>query len=392
MRIIFFAIGFFLIGCSAQHKSATATTSPFKQEVAEVLRNHIMEEAAWAMQQEPITVTAQTSPRSAGGKHDFFSEGDYWWPNPAGVDSPYIQKDGMTNPDNFVAHRLAMIRFSRIVGALASAYKLTGDKKYVLQAVKHCKAWFVDKETLMNPNLLYAQAIKGRFTGRGIGIIDTIQLMEVVQGLMAMEFDPSMDRDALLAVRNWFNEYLTWLTTHKYGKDEMNAENNHGTCWAMQVAEFAKFTGNNQLLDFCRNRYKKVLLPNQMAHDGSFPRELKRTKPYGYSIFNLDAMTTLCQILSTRQDNLYNFTTADGRSIKKGIEYMAPYIADKSKWPLKPDVMYWEEWPVAQPFLVFGSNAFNVKQWLEIWKKLDHDPKVEEVIRNLPVRNPLIWL
>jgi hypothetical protein len=36
---------------------------------------------------------------------------------------------------------------------------------------------------MMHPHLLYAQAIKGRFTGRGIGVIDAIQLMEVVQGL-----------------------------------------------------------------------------------------------------------------------------------------------------------------------------------------------------------------
>jgi hypothetical protein len=42
----------------------------------------------------------------------------------------------------------------------------------------------------MNPNLQYAQAIKGVATGRGIGIIDTIQLMEVVQGLEVMETRP----------------------------------------------------------------------------------------------------------------------------------------------------------------------------------------------------------
>jgi hypothetical protein len=64
-----------------------------------------------------------------------------------------------------------MIRFSRIVGALASAYKLTGDKKYVTQALKHCYAWFTETATLMNPNLLYAQAIKGRFTGRGLELL-----------------------------------------------------------------------------------------------------------------------------------------------------------------------------------------------------------------------------
>ncbi|HEY0039629.1 MAG TPA: alginate lyase family protein, partial [Flavisolibacter sp.] len=345
-----------------------------------------------AMQQEPITVTAQSSPRSAGGKHDFFSEGDYWWPNPVSVDSPYIQKDGMTNPDNFVAHRLAMVRFSKIVGALSSAYVLTGDEKYVQEAMKHCKAWFVDTATLMNPNLLYAQAIKGRFTGRGIGIIDTIQLVEVAQSLLAMQNAKSMSRPDLAAIRNWFDQYLQWLTTHKYGKDEMNAANNHGTCWVMQVAAFAKFTGNQQLLSLCTDRYKNVLLPNQMAVDGSFPKELSRTKPYGYSIFNLDAMTMVCQILSTKENNLWSYQTADGKSIRKAIEFLYPYLADKSKWPFQKDVMYWEAWPVAQPALVFCANAYRNKDWLSTWKRLEHDPKVEEVIRNLPVRHPLIWI
>jgi hypothetical protein len=343
------------------------------------------------MRQEPITVTAETSPRSAGGKHDFFSEGDYWWPNPKSIDSPYIQKDGMTNPDNFVAHRHAMIRMSKIVGALASAYLLTGDEKYVQQALKHCKAWFIDTATLMNPNLQFAQAIKGRFTGRGIGIIDTIQLIEVVQGLLAMQNAKSMNANDLAAIKNWYDQYLEWLTTHKYGQDEMNATNNHGTCWAMQVAAFAKFTGNQRLMGFCSDRYKNVLLPNQMAADGSFPRETARTKPYGYSIFNLDAMTTLCQILSTKENDLWNYQTKDGKSIKKGIDFLYSYIVDKNKWPYKHDVMYWENWPVAQPFLVFGAVAYDNRNWLDTWEKLDHSPTEEEVIRNLPVRHPLIW-
>ena len=129
-----------------------------------------------------------------------------------------------------------------------------------------------------------------------------------------------------------------------------------------------------------------------MGIDGSFPLEMSRTKPYGYSIFNLDAMTILCQILSTPKDDLWNFETPDGKSIKKGITYLFPYINDKSKWTLQPDVMYCDNWPVAQPFLLFGANAFQQQQWLDTWKKLDHQLKVEEVIRNLPIRHPLIWL
>jgi hypothetical protein len=368
------------------------STDSYKSEVIKTLRKHILEQAAWAMQQQPVTITAESSPKSAGGKHDFFSQADYWWPNPQFPDSPYIQRDGMTNPDNFIAHRKAMVRLSQIVGALASAYVITHDEKYVTQVLQHCKAWFVDTATMMNPNLQFAQAIIGRVTGRGIGIIDTIQLMEVVMGLQAMQDAKTMDRQLLQAIKNWFEQYLQWLTTHPYGKEEMNAANNHGTCWVMQTAAFARFTGNQTLMQFCRDRYKQVLLPNQLAADGSFPQELRRTKSYGYSIFNLDAMTTICQLLSTPQDNLWTYATPDGRTIRKGIEFLYPFILDKHKWPKPPDVMYWDNWPVAQPFLLFGATAYENKNWLNTWKSLDHSPTVEEVIRNLPVRNPVIWL
>ncbi|MEO6284441.1 MAG: alginate lyase family protein [Dyadobacter sp.] len=374
----------------------TATTTfaietEIEKEVMQTLKKNILAEASWALNQAPVTVTASICPRSAGTKHDFYSEGDYWWPDSLNPDGPYIQRDGMTNPENFVAHRLAMIRFSKIVGALASAYKLTHNKKYINHAFKHIKAWFVDSETRMNPSLLFAQAIKGRATGRGIGIIDTIHLMEVAQGIKVMEKDNAVDKKALANVKQWFEDYIAWLTTHQYGKDEMEAKNNHGTCWAMQVASFASLTGNQAMIDFCRDRYKTVFLPNQMDTDGSFPLELKRTKPYGYSLFNLDAMVMLCQILSDKDNDLWNYQTADGKGIEKAIGYLYPFVKDKTKWPLKPDVMYWDNWPIAHPFLVFGANTFNNAAWLSTWKRLDHDPKVEEVIRNLPVRNPIIW-
>jgi len=363
-----------------------------KNEAVKVLKSEILVRADLALTLEPQTITRYVCKRSAGGIHDFYSEGDYWWPDPKNPEGPFIQRDGMTNPENFVEHRLAMTRFSRIIGTLASAYKITGDEKYVRSALSHLNAWFVNNDTRMNPSLLYAQAIQGRFTGRGIGIIDGIQLMEVAQGVRVMQKARCFDASQQEAIKAWFSEFLIWLTTHKYGKDEMNAQNNHGTCWAMQVASFARLTDNKELLGFCRTRYKEVFLPKQMAENGSFPLELKRTKPYGYSIFNLDAMTMLCQILSDSDHDLWNYTTPDGKGIRKGIEYLYPYIEDKDKWPFPKDVMYWENWPVAQPFLIFGANAFKNKSWFGVWKSLDHFPEVPEVIRNLPIRNPLIWL
>jgi hypothetical protein len=374
------------------HTSVCLAQKDFEKEITAVLKDQTLDKAAWALNKQPVTVTASVSSRSAGGKHDFYSEGDYWWPDPNQPGGPYIQRDGQTNPDNFVAHRHAMIRLSQVIGALASAYVITNDDKYVLHAFHHANAWFADTVTIMNPSLRYAQAIKGKVTGRGIGIIDTIHLIEVAQGLSLMAKSPVVDRRLLDAIKTWFAEYLTWLTTHPYGKDEMNAENNHGTCWVMQVAAFAKFTENEELITFCKERYKTVLLPNQMADNGSFPRELRRTKPYGYSLFNLDAMAMVCQILSDEKDNLWKYQTADGKGIEKGIQFLFPYVEDKNKWSFARDVMYWENWPVAHPFLVFGAIEFSNKRWFNTWKNLDHDPVVAEVIRNLPIRNPIIWL
>ncbi len=362
-----------------------------EQKVIKLLKSEIIARADKVLLDKPQCITDFVCKRSAGGIHDFYSEGDYWWPDPKNQEGPYIQKDGMTNPENFVDHRKAMIRLSQIVGSLASAYKITGDEKYVKQAFTHLKAWFADPSSRMNPSLLYSQAIKGRFTGRGIGIIDTIQLMEVAQGIIAMQNARCVDKQLLAIIKNWFEEYNLWLMSHQYGKDEMNAKNNHGTCWVMQVASFAKLTGNNEIMDFCRKRYKEVLLPDQMGTDGSFPLEIKRTKPYGYSLFNLDAMTIVCLILSDKNNDLWNYSTADGRSIRKGIEFLYPFVADKSKWTYNKDVMYWDEWPVAHPFLIFGAVKFGIQPWYKTWSSLEHFPKVEEVIRNLPVRNPVIW-
>src|SRR5215210_6652419 len=124
------------------------------------------------LKEAPVTVTAARSPRSAGGPHDFFSEGDYWWPDPQNPGGPYVQRDGMTNPDNFVGHRRALMRLSVQAAALAAAWKLTGEARYARSAARHLRAWFIDPSTFMSPHLEYAQAIHGRTKGRGIGVID----------------------------------------------------------------------------------------------------------------------------------------------------------------------------------------------------------------------------
>ncbi len=360
----------------------------------------------------PKTIVAVRNPRSAGGPHDFSSEGDYWWPDPHDPDGPYIQRDGLTNPDNFVAHRQLLLTFAREFGYLAAAYRVTQDERYAAAAVRHLHAWFVDPATRMNPNLKYAQAIHGLNTGRSIGVIDTVHLAEVALGIEALRGSRALRPTEAGDVTNWFRDYLHWLTTHPFGVQESAARNNHGTCAWLQIACFAHLTGDQDALAKARRRFKEVLLPHQMAADGSFPEELRRTKPYGYSIFNLDVMTALAVVCSTPQENLVTWSLPDGRSLSRGVAWLAPFLADKNRWlqmvhrtkpnaegvaeptteRVRPDVMYWDDWPVRQPSLLFGALATGREDWLELWQRLPADPTVEEIIRNYPIREPVLWV
>jgi hypothetical protein len=379
-------------------------SAPQALDLKSIERERVLRAASRYLQESPVTITAYSSPRSAGGKHDYFSEGDYWWPDPAFPSGPYIQRDGMSNPDNFVAHRHALIRLSLHVPALASAWLITRDRKFADHAARHLRAWFIDEETRMNPHLLYAQAIQGRVTGRGIGIIDTLHLVEVVRAIGNLDQGFALPKAVAEGVRSWFERYLTWMTTHEYGQAERDAKNNHGTCWVVQVAMFAAYTGRADLEVFCRERFKTVILPGQVALDGSFPEELRRTKPYGYSLFNLDAMATICQILDPAPINparrvptpepgyLWRFQTPDGRSIANALAFMFPYIKDKSKWPYKADVMYYDEWPVRHAALLFGGLALGMPEYIDLWRTLKADPTVDETIRNFFVRQPILWV
>ncbi|MET2986075.1 alginate lyase family protein [Aureibaculum conchae] len=103
-------------------------------------------------------------------------------------------------------------------------------------------------------------------------------------------------------------------------------------------------------------------------------------------------MTTLCQVLSSKDDNLFNYQTKDGKSIGLGISFLFPFIENKESWPYKQDVMYWEDWPVRQPALLFAGLALQNNEYLNTWQSLDANFTEQEIIRNMPVRYPLLWI
>jgi hypothetical protein len=359
--------------------------------VAAVDRERILREANHWLPEKPETITDFPSPRSPGGPHDFFSEADYFWPNPKDPNGPYINRDGQSNPANFQDHRRAMIRLSLAVPALTAGYLLTRRQDYARAAAAHLTAWFVTPAARMNPNLKYAQGYHGGPTGRSYGIIDTLHLVEPARAASFLKeaLGPNWD-----GVQSWFHDYLDWMKTSEPGMKERDATNNHGICWALQAAEFARLIHDDTTRDEVRTRWETVQLPGQMGPDGSFPRELARTKPYSYSIFNFDVAAALCWTLSAPGTNgaEIRFALPDGRGMCKAAEFLEPFLADKSKWPYKHDVEHWDSLPVRSPGLLFCGLACSHPDYIAVWKRLEPDPTDPEIIRNYPIRQPLLWV
>ena len=365
-------------------------------EVAEIDRARILKLAAAALVLQPPSVTDCVATNSPGRLHDYFSQADYAWPNPTSQNGlPYVMRDGESNPNNFMGHRLALRGMKDAVAALAAAYTITGEDKYVAKVSELLRIFFLDQKTRMNPNLQYAQAVLGQTSGTPYGIIDTLHLAELAVAIPFLETSPVFPAAVDNGMKQWFSDYTRWILTSTNGVKEMNSPNNHSiACW-LQLASFAKLTGDSKVLAMAQDRFKTVLLPNQMAHDGSFPRELTRTKPYGYSIFQADNLAALCNLLSNTNEDFWRFTLPDGRTPQAAVDFIFPYLADKNKWLADDrgrDVRHWDSWPARQPCLILAFADSGNAKYLDLWKRLDAEPDDLEVRRNMAITQPLLWL
>ncbi|WP_158941458.1 alginate lyase family protein [Granulicella sp. S190] len=361
------------------------------QMVAKTDRGRILQAAKLYLPMEPVTITAFLSPRSPGGPHDFFSQADYFWPNPKNPDGPYINRDGQSNPENFIDHRKVMIDLSVRMPSLTAAWLLTKDRRYARRSGDHLRAWFVAPETRMKPNLEFSQGVHGVSTGRNYGIIDTLHLVEVARAASFLGTEALSAADQQ-SVKQWFREYLGWMKSSEKGKQERATLNNHATCWALQASEFARLIGDEGTRDEIRVWFTTKLLPDQLGMDGSFPKELVRTKPYSYSIFNFDVMAGLAQSLKGSGIDLTTFSLSDGRGLCKAAEFLYPFLKDKDKWPYAKDVEHFDALPVRSPGLLFSGLACHRAEYVSLWKTLNPDPTDKEIIRNYPIRQPLLWV
>ena len=269
----------------------------------------------------------------SGDKHDYMSTGPYWWPDPTKPDGlPYIRKDGLRNPTYYdISDTQELDRMRADTETLALAYYFTKEDKYAKFASKLIQTWFLDVATRQNPNLNFGQGIPGKNTGRGIGIIETRGLFQVIDAAILLQESESWTKDKHQALQKWFSDYLVWLTQSPIGKDEANEHNNHGTHYSVQVIDYALFTGQPEIvaseIEIFKNR-----MESQIKADGSQPFELERTKSWDYVNMNLDGYFLVAQLAENSAINLWQYETKQGITIKNCLDWMVPYLKNEKKW------------------------------------------------------------
>jgi hypothetical protein len=268
----------------------------------------------------------------SGDPKDYISVSKFAWEDPANP-GQWIMIDGRPNEEamkNFDGPKIKAMQDR--VTALGEGWYFLGDKKYAKAAAGQLRAWFLDPETAMNPNMNFAQAIKPDENGQPWGIIDANRFPEVLDsvGMIADSGEWTVDDEA--ALKAWFAEFNRWLVESPLGISERAAKNNHGTFYDLILASGAAYTGDEATVREVLTAVGPVRLDGQIAPDGSTPEETRRAESAMYTLWNLKGLGDLALMGSKYGIDIWNYPDAANAKLKKAGEFLLPYAMGTAQW------------------------------------------------------------
>ena len=311
----------------------TSLQQPFYQSSYRAL----CESADRLLDAEPLSVMMKEKTPASGDKHDYLSQARYFWPDPSKTNGlPYINRDGVSNPELEKLDRNRLGMTADRVTTLSLAWYFSGDEKYARKATELIRVWFLNKETRMNPNFEYAQMVPGLNGGKGrcYGVLDGYSFVEMLDGVALLENSEAFTERDSKKLKAWFARLLDWILTSPQGKEEASQANNHSTTYDALVISFALYTGKKDIAEKFIREFPEKRIFKQIEPDGSQPHELWRTLSFGYSQYNLSHYIDIFQMAQKLGIPIDGETSADGRSFYKAMDYLLPYMGKEvSEWP-----------------------------------------------------------
>ncbi|MDW5289631.1 alginate lyase family protein [Formosa sp. PL04] len=322
----------------------------------------------WLITKNPTVINKTILPPT-GNKHDYLSLSRYWWPNPETPDGlPWIRKDGETNPETQTdaVDRQRLGAMTKGVKNLSLAYYFSDDERYAEKAVSMLKTWFLDEETLMHPNLEFAQGVPGISNGKPSGVLDGKSIPTIVpEAIAILSNSPFWTKNDTEKINKWLTDYLTWLTESELGHIENNQKNNHGSWYKFQVSTLALYLGNETLTKETVSLAQQSL-ETQLDFEGKQIHELARTRSFFYSCYNLNALTSIAIIGDQVGMDMWNYNTKDDKSLGLAVNYLSPVINGKA-WPYTD--IHGVDLSGLLPTLVRMSKHSESKEYIDLLSK-----------------------
>lgn len=327
-------------------------------------------EADLALSAVPISVMDKEITPPSGDKHDYISQGPYWWPDSNQVDGlPYIRRDGVVNPEREkFTDRKNLSDLTKQVSVLAKTYYFTGKETYAKKAIERLRVWFMDEATRMNPNLNFGQGIPGRTQGRGIGIIETSGLGSVTDAIYLLRASMHWQDTDEAGMQKWMSAYLDWLRNSKNGKEEAVHPNNHGTWYAVQTTALAIFTGHSDWAKDWISGVKTSQLDPHIESTGEQTLETARTRGWDYSVMNLKGLFYLARIGERLEVDLWSYRNINGATLQDALDYLIPLTLDKAPLPFQQIRPIQPEKLI--PHLRIASKVYQHKAYLKTARKI----------------------
>lgn len=289
------------------------------------------------MDVEPIHITDDVQKLAPSlDPRDNISLSPYWWPDPDTEDGlPYIRNDGIKNPGRKL-YRCGDLCGIMTLGAenLAFLYLITGQEEYAAKATSFLRAFYLDPDKGMNPNLVFVQHVPGMKRIRGTGLLSSGRMTSAVNAAQMMSGSESWTDKDEADMQDWAAAYLYWMEYSTHGQEEHRGENNHAMWYEVNREHLALYSKEYNYLAEILLKYQYPRLSKQVAADSTMPQETARTLGLHYTTYTLNSVAQTSIIArKIGLNDVWTHTGDNGRGMLWALDFIIPYWQAPETWP-----------------------------------------------------------